>query len=164
MAAWAGRNDLNPLCEVRALPKTIEEFLAQNQSTTSTIHRIQNTTENNEATDDAIALYSKEQNAIVCYTKDGGPKRTPTNNTNSRNNNQDARKSADIYCDGCGMHGHGWRKCDFCTKVIKSTEFIASLEPAKKKELQKQKANTAGRARLLQASDIDNLFEVLAQL
>jgi hypothetical protein len=85
-------------------------------------------------------------------------------NMNLHNNDQVARKSADIYCDGCGMHGHGWRKCDFCTKVIKSTEFIASLEPAKKKELQKQKANTAGRARLLQASDIDNLFEVLAQL
>jgi hypothetical protein len=75
------------------------------------------------------------------------------------------------------MHGHGWRKCDFCAKIIKSTDFIASLEPAKKKELleafmkeqarcrqQKQKANTTGRARLLQVRDIDTLYEVLTEL
>jgi hypothetical protein len=157
MAAWAGRDDLNPLCKVRALPKTIEEFLTQNQPTTSIINRIQHSPDNKDGPEDAI----------ICYTKDGGPKRPPSESTKLRNNDQDAHKSADIYCNGCGMHGHGWRKCDFCAKVIKSMEFTAPQDPTKKKELletfmkeqtrrrqQKQKATAMGRV----------LYEVLAQL
>ena len=49
--------------------------------------------------------------------------------------NEASWKSVNIYCDGCGTHGHHWRNCDFCTKLIKSLVFIGSLDAEKKQEL-----------------------------
>ncbi len=90
----------------------------------------------------------------------------------------DTRKSADIICYACGMHGHAWRRCDFCAKIIKSLEFLKGLDSTKKRELldtfakeQSRKRsnkmkNRAGHVRLLKAdaTDVDQLYDLLAEL
>ncbi len=69
-----------------------------------------------------------EDEVIICYAKDSGSK-TPSIKPEA---DTDPRKSADMYCNSYGMHGHAWKHCDFCTKIIKSLEFLKRPDPTKK--------------------------------
>jgi hypothetical protein len=118
---------------------------------------------------------SSATDAIIRYTKTLENKKSPTHKSKA---DTETRKSADIMCDGCGMHGHGWKHCDFCAKILKSLEFLKGLDLTKKKDLletfdkeqQRKRANKLknprGHIRFLTADDtnVDHIYDLLAEL
>jgi hypothetical protein len=70
--------------------------------------------------------------AIICYAKNLENTKSSTHKSKADNG---TCKSVDMFCNGCGMHGHAWKRCDFCAKIVKSLEFLKGLDPAKKKKL-----------------------------
>ena len=87
------------------------------------------------------------------------------------------RKSIDAYCDACGGHGHRWGDCDFLAKLIKSLQFLDSLEPSRKKNLldtfhkeqvrkRSVKHNTAlvRATRCMENNDIDGMYDIIHEI
>jgi hypothetical protein len=153
MAAWTGKDELNPLCRINALPKTLEDFIGA-YSDTSIIRTVKD-----------CSSHVTDPDGIIRYAKD-----------QKNRSDLESRKTSDITCDACGMHGHGWRNCDHCAKQLKCDEFIKNLDANKRQDLLDRFAkeqlrrrtlklrNRPARVRFLQGNDIDCIYELIADL
>ena len=88
----------------------------------------------------------------------------------------DKRQSVDVFCNGCGAHGHKALNCDFITRLSNSLDFIATLDATKKKEImdaftkeqtrrrQSKQTDKKGRARVLRdTGDIEGLYNLATE-
>jgi hypothetical protein len=92
MAAWTGKDELNPLCKINAIPKTLEDFIGA-YSDTSIVRTVKES-----------SSYETDPKVTIRYAKD-----QKNSSGASTKNDLDSRKTSDITCDACGMHGHGWK-------------------------------------------------------
>ncbi len=161
MDSW-GKEGLNPKCEIRYLPRTIESFMKTHTAESTPIMRA---TKLQDVTTNEFMEMIRAAN-----TRDGLKR--------GKQVTQEApRKSIDIYCDACGTHGHGWRNCDFLAKLLKAMEFMANIDPTKKKLLLEtyQKEQTCKRqakhgnavaraAQCLEDNDIQGMYALIQEL
>jgi hypothetical protein len=76
----------------------------------------------------------------------------PTKST-AEKSPSDKRQSVDIFCDACGGHGHKAKNCDFAARLLKSLDYIATLDVAKKKEIMATFIKEQTRRRLAKITD-----------
>jgi hypothetical protein len=160
--SW-GQPGLNPKCELRCLPTTIDEFMAQQKPTDNTYPTLRTLQQyptiinNPDDSHDIILRLGKQLSSDM-------------------NNLPDSRKSMDMFCDACGQHGHPWKRCDYLAKLIKKLDFASKLDKPKQleilaafhKEQQKQCDNrikrNLGHARTLKDNgDIEGLYNLLLE-
>jgi hypothetical protein len=161
MDSW-GKDGLNPKCELRYLPRTIEAYLKTHGLDSTAIMR---TTNLHDVTAENFIDMIRAANQRDSNKKGNG------------NSSDGPRKSVDIYCDACGAHGHHWRDCDFLAKLIKCLTFVNSMDAAKKKALletfhKEQECKRAGKQnnakiralQYLEDKDIDGMYALVQEL
>lgn len=155
--SW-GQPGLNPKCELRRLPSTIDDFMNRhpyNPKYPSV--RMLNSTSLPELTDTDIIHVTKQRLPLTT-------------------DSHESRKPIDIFCDACGGHGHPWKRCDYLARLIKALDFTTKLDKNKQieilqaftKEQQRLRENKIKRniskARTLKDSgDIEGLYKLLTE-
>ncbi len=151
---WA-QDGINPKCNIRSLPQTIDNFITRstgNGHQSAVIRTLQDKPSNHaddvlqQLCDDIDALKqaatsAEPSTAIVNYVqaaKKSKPfvpwKPNQKESTSTPDLNPAvSRKSADVFCEGCGGCGHPWAACDFAAKLIKALDYIATLDPTNRK-------------------------------
>jgi hypothetical protein len=160
MDLW-GKDGLNPKCELRYLPRTIEAFMKTHLDSTP----IMRTTKLQEITTENILDIIRAANQRDVSKKG---KTEPSDGP---------RKSVDVYCDACGSHGHRWRDCDYLAKLITCLNFLNSLDAAKKKSLletfhkeqvrkrsAKQNNATVRAMQYLEDNDMHGMYSLIQEL
>jgi hypothetical protein len=87
---------------------------------------------------------------------------------------KETRKFADVNCGACGGYGHPELQCDFAARLLKSLDFIATMDSTKKKELldeffaeqrrrrENKQTSLAGKARICRdTNDVEGLYKLL---
>jgi len=173
--SWGSAHGLPPKCDLRVLPKTIDDCMKKHGNQTTSIIRsavasapeLQPTPSVDEISK-LLAKHMDETTSIVRSLQNRNSK-LPAKQSNEK------RQSVDIFCDACGGHGHKAKNCDFTARLIKGLDFIATLDVTKKKDIMETflKEQTRrrlvkikdrkGRARVLRDSgDIGGLYQLLS--
>ena len=116
-----------------------------------------------------LAKHMDETTTIVRFLQNNTSKQTAAKQLS------DKRPSVDIFCNGCGGHGHKVKNCDFVARLSKGLDFIATLDAAKKNDIMdtfiKEQTrrrlikitDRKGRARVLRDSgDVEGLYQLLS--
>jgi hypothetical protein len=161
MDSW-GKDGLNPKCELRYLPRTIEAFMKNHSDSTPIMRTTKLQDINTENILDMIRVANQQRDA---------PKKGKIEPSDG------PRKSVDVYCDACGTHGHHWWDCDFLAKIINCSNFLNSLDAAKKKSLletfhkeqvrkrsAKQNNATVRAIQYLEDNDIQGMYSLIQEL
>ena len=161
MKSWGNPASMNPLTTLRLLPKTIEDYMSENNISTALHHQgpgqIRALTDpniptiepfqpfeqltHNTAIDQLAKIvqqHVEHSDAIIKAAFKPGfhaAKQKPAGKSVSSIPNTNNRKFADVFCESCTNYGHEWSRCDFTARIIHSLEFVANLDPVKKQTI-----------------------------
>ena len=176
MDSWGSENGLPPKCDMRVLPKTIEDFMKKESNNTTPHIRTATAASQNPQTSQPVdeitkilAKHMDDTTSLVRSLKD-------TKAQQILKYSNDRRQSVDVFCNACGGHGHKSLNCDFVARLANSLDFIATLDAPKKKEImetflkeqnrrrQFKQTDKKGRARVLRdTGDIEGLYNLVTQ-
>jgi hypothetical protein len=134
--SWGISNGLPPKCDLRVLPKTIDDYMKKrtNQVTPFIRSAVANTQEMPlvQPVDEIAKILAKhmDETTSIVRSLQNNPSKPTANKSLT-----DKRQSVDIFCDACGGHGHKAKNCDFTARLVKGLDFIATLDAAKKKDI-----------------------------
>jgi hypothetical protein len=152
--SWGSATGLPPKCDLRVLPKTIDDFMKKHATQISPVIRtaaaVSATTLQVQPVDAIAKMLEKHMDATTNIVR--SLQNNPTKST-AEKSPSDKRQSVDIFCDACGGHGHKAKNCDFAARLLKSLDYIATLDVAKKKEIMATFIKEQTRRRLAKITD-----------